>query len=88
MAKALIAADTPGCRSLIEEGVNGYLCREKDSEDLARKMKAYYHLPASQKEKMGIAARQKVLENFTREHIIAIYLEKINALAHRPVHPV
>jgi hypothetical protein len=37
---------------------------------------------------MGIAASEKVLENFTREHIIAIYLEKINALAHRPVHPV
>ena len=88
MAKALIAADTPGCRSLIEESVNGYLCREKDSEDLARKMTAYYQLPAAQKEKMGLAAREKVLEQFTREHITAIYLEKINALAYRPVHPV
>jgi hypothetical protein len=51
-------------------------------------MTAYYQLPAAQKEKMGIAARQKVLEQFTREHITAIYLEKINALAYRPVHPV
>ncbi len=88
MCKALIAADTPGCRSLIEEGVNGYLCRAKDSEDLARKMEAYYHLPASQKEKMGAAARKKILESLTREHIAAIYLEKIEAFAYSPVHPV
>jgi hypothetical protein len=29
---------------------------------------------------MGIAARQKILENFTRERVTLIYLEKINAL--------
>ena len=88
MSKALIAADTPGCRSLIEDGINGYLCREKDSEDLARKMTAYYQLSADLKEKMGTASREKILEHFTREHITAIYLEKINALAYRPIHPV
>jgi glycosyltransferase involved in cell wall biosynthesis len=88
MCKALIAADTPGCRSLIEPGVNGYLCREKNSEDLAKKMLTYYRLPAAEKEKMGRAARKKILEQFTREHITAIYLEKINTLAYSPVHPV
>lgn len=88
MCKALIAADTPGCRTAVEDGVNGYLCREKDTEDLARKMTAYYRLPAAEKEKMGRAGRTKVLEQFTCEHITAIYLQKINALAHTPVHPV
>jgi glycosyltransferase involved in cell wall biosynthesis len=80
MCKALIATDTPGCRTLIEEGVNGYLCREKDGEDLARKMAAYYHLPAVAKREMGIAARNRVLRDFTRERITGIYLEKIKVL--------
>ena len=80
MCKALIATDTPGCRTLIEEGVNGYLCREKDGEDLAKKMAAYYHLPAAAKREMGIAARNKILKGFTRRQITAIYLEKINNL--------
>jgi glycosyltransferase involved in cell wall biosynthesis len=79
MCKALIAADTPGCRTLIEEGVNGYLCREKDGEDLARKMVAYYYLPSADKREMGIAARNKILKGFTRQQITSIYLEKINA---------
>lgn len=88
MCKALIAADTPGCRSAVEDGINGYLCHEKDSEDLARKMMAYYRLSPTEKEKMGQAGRQKVLEQYTGEHITAIYLQKINTLAHSPVHPV
>jgi glycosyltransferase involved in cell wall biosynthesis len=83
MAKALIAADTPGCRTLIEEGINGYLCREKDGADLARKMTEYYHLPAAAKRQMGMAGRDKVLKSFTRERIAGIYLDKINSL-HEP----
>ena len=81
MCKALIAADTPGCRSLIEAGVNGYLCREKDSADLAKQMAAYYHSPPLAKREMGISARNMVLKNFTRERIVRIYLEKIHTFA-------
>ncbi len=79
MCKALLATDTPGCRVLIDEGVNGYLCREKDAADLAKKMAVYYHLPAEAKTKMGQAGREKVLSAFTREKVAAIYLEKINS---------
>jgi glycosyltransferase involved in cell wall biosynthesis len=80
MCKALIAADTAGCRTLIEEGVNGYLCREKDPGDLARKMETYYRLSAEDKKKMGMEGRKKVLENFTSQRITGIYLEKISLL--------
>jgi glycosyltransferase involved in cell wall biosynthesis len=79
MCKALIATDTPGCRALIDEGVNGYLCREKDGADLAEKMAVYYHLPAEAKSQMGLAGREKVLSAFTREEVTAIYLKKINS---------
>jgi len=78
MCKALIATDTPGCRALIDEAVNGYLCREKDAADLAKKMAVYYHLPAEAKIKMGLAGREKVLSAFTQEKVAAIYQEKIN----------
>jgi hypothetical protein len=43
-------------------------------------MAAYYHLPAEAKREMGIAARNRVLKDFTRERITGIYLEKIKAL--------
>jgi glycosyltransferase involved in cell wall biosynthesis len=89
MCKALIATDTPGCRSLIEEGVNGFLCREKDAADLAKKMAAYYHLPAAAKRQMGLEGRKKVQQSFTREIVTGIYLEKINSLhAYPSIHRV
>lgn len=80
MGKALIGADTAGCRAIIEEGVNGYLCREKDGADLAGKMAAYYHLPPAAKRQMGIEGRNKVLQHYTREIVTAIYLDKIKTL--------
>jgi glycosyltransferase involved in cell wall biosynthesis len=80
MCKALIAADTPGCRAIVEDGINGWLCKAKDGADLAEKMAAYYHLSADAKKRMGLAARKTVLENYARDRVTLIYLEKINAL--------
>ena len=80
MAKALVATDTAGCRDLIEEGVNGYLCRIRDSFDLAGKMTAYLRLPAEEKQLMGLRGRERVLQQYTRETVAAIYLEKIKTL--------
>jgi len=80
MCKALIATDTAGCRALIEEGVNGYLCREKDGADLAAKMAAYYNLAPAEKKQMGLDGRSRVLQRYTQETVAAIYLEKIKTL--------
>ncbi len=77
MAKALITADTPGCRSVVDDRTNGYLCRARDGADLARKMTDYYQLPAASKRQMGLAGREKVLGEFTRERVLEIYLQKI-----------
>ncbi|HVS98857.1 MAG TPA: glycosyltransferase family 4 protein [Puia sp.] len=80
MCKALIASDTPGCRTVIEDGVNGFLCRVKDGADLADKMSAYYHLPDEAKKQMGIEGRNRVLARYTRDIVAGIYLGKIAVL--------
>jgi glycosyltransferase involved in cell wall biosynthesis len=80
MCKALIATNTAGCRAIIREDVNGYLCREKDGADLAEKMEKYYHLPADRKTRMGVEGRDIVVQHFTREIVTGIYLDKINTL--------
>jgi glycosyltransferase involved in cell wall biosynthesis len=80
MCKALIAADTAGCRTVIEDGINGFLCRAKDPADLATRMAAYYHLPDAAKRNMGIEGRNRVLQRYTRDIVADIYLQKINSL--------
>jgi glycosyltransferase involved in cell wall biosynthesis len=80
MCKALIATDTAGCRDIIQDGVNGYLCRQKDGQDLADKMEKYYQLPSEDKRQMGIAGRERILQHFTQEIITQIYLGKLSSL--------
>ena len=80
MSKTLITTDTAGCRDIVEEGVNGYLCKEKDADSLAEKMRQYYLLPPAAKYQMGMEGRNKVLQYFKKEIITSIYLEKINTL--------
>lgn len=38
MARPLIATDVPGCREVVDNGVNGLLCKVRDAFDLAEKM--------------------------------------------------
>ncbi|MEO5683718.1 MAG: glycosyltransferase family 4 protein [Chitinophagaceae bacterium] len=80
MSKALIASDVPGCRELVREGVNGFLCQPKDAAGLAIKMERYYNLPAGEKKAMGMAGREIVLACFTKEIITDIYINKLDSL--------
>ena len=38
MGKAVIAADTPDCRSPVENGKNGYIVQPKNSAELAKRI--------------------------------------------------
>ena len=87
MCKALIATDTAGCRDLIDDGVNGYLCRVRDSADLAAKMTGYLQLSPEGKKQLGLRGRERVLQRYTREAVAAIYLEKIKSLGVIPDEP-
>ncbi|HWK03726.1 MAG TPA: glycosyltransferase family 4 protein [Puia sp.] len=87
MCKALIATDTAGCREVIRDGVNGYLCRKRDGADLADKMEKYYRLTPEEKRQMGIEGRNRIIQYFTKEIVFGIYLDKINRLSRNPSHP-
>ena len=75
MARPLIAADVPGCRDVVEDGVNGYLCKVCNAASLAGVMERLVHLPADQRRAMGEASRRKVQERFSEERVIRAYLD-------------
>ncbi len=62
--KAIITANSPGCRELVEEGVNGLLVKPRDVESLVQAFQYMLNHPAAVKE-MGQASRQIVLECFS-----------------------
>lgn len=81
MALPLVATDVPGCRNVIEDGVNGFLCRVRDSAALAKSMLAIAALTDEQRRRMGEAGRRKVEREFDEALVIDKYLSAIAAVA-------
>ena len=80
MARPLIGADAPGCREVVEDGINGYLCTVRDAGSLADAMRRLASLPDEQRGARGAAARRKVEERFSEEFVVRAYLEVLAAL--------
>jgi glycosyltransferase involved in cell wall biosynthesis len=81
MERPLIAADAPGCRALVDDGVDGFLCRVKDARSLASAMRRFAELPVAARAAMGEAARRKVQERVSENLVVAAYLDALSGLA-------
>ena len=80
MARPLVASDVPGCRDVVEEGVNGYFCTPRESASLASAMRKMARLPPARLIAMGEAARSKVQERFSEEFVVRAYLDVLARL--------
>jgi glycosyltransferase involved in cell wall biosynthesis len=80
MGRPLIATDAPGCRDVVDDGVNGYLCAVADGASLADAMRRFVNLSYEQRLAMGESARRKVQERFSEELVVATYLEVLAGL--------
>lgn len=68
--KPVITTDTPGCRDVVQEGVNGFLVPVQDSKILADRMECLLQ-DAGARQRMGEAGRAFALQQFAVEHIVA-----------------
>jgi len=77
MARPAITTDVPGCRSVVADGVNGFLCAPRDSESLTRACLRFLDLPAAQREALGLRGRQKMEAEYDQNRVVEAYLEAI-----------
>jgi glycosyltransferase involved in cell wall biosynthesis len=80
MARPIITTDSVGCRDVVDDGVNGFLCRPKDASDLADKMTRMIAMPNAEREAMGLRGRKKVERKFDEKIVIDKYLSAIEAV--------
>ncbi len=80
MAKPLIATNVPGNRSLVEDGVNGLLCKARSAASLAEAMERFIFLPMADRDALGQRAREKVVEGFSEAKVIQVYRDAIQRL--------
>jgi glycosyltransferase involved in cell wall biosynthesis len=81
MARVLVATDVPGCRDVVQDGVNGFLCEARDVVSLAAAMRKVLLLSPEQRAAFGAAGRRKVHAEFSERLVVAAYLEALGHVA-------
>jgi glycosyltransferase involved in cell wall biosynthesis len=73
MEVPIITSRTTGCREVVEDGKNGFLCSVNDVRDLVTKMETMMQLSAQQRLEMGKNGRSRVIEKFDVSRILLEY---------------
>ena len=78
IGRPVIATDVPGCREVIQNGDNGFLCKAQDHLDLTNKLESFLQLPRALRENMARAGRLNVEHKFSETVVIAEYMDSID----------
>lgn len=77
MEKPIIAADSTGCRDVIEEGRNGFLAPVRDAEALAQAMIRMIAMDEGGRRQFGREGRNKVLREFDDRVVTGIFIREV-----------
>ena len=73
MELPVITTDNTGCRNLIRDGFNGFICEKKDSYSLASKMESMMALSTNERETMGKKGREIVATSYAINKVVNFY---------------
>lgn len=76
-ARPLITTDHAGCKETVDDGITGFIVKQRDSSDLIEKMIAFIELPYEKKVSLGSMGRKKIESTFSRQIVVDAYLEEI-----------
>ena len=65
-----LASDVPGCRNVIQNGVNGLLFKPKSIQSIKTALNVMLNMNSLERANMGLKARKIIEENFDEEIVI------------------
>ena len=77
IGRPIITTETVGCRNVVEDGLNGFFCKEKDAHDLARAMTRMIKVGQEARRKMGLYGRMKMEMEYDERIVIGKYLQAV-----------
>ena len=80
MEKPIITTNVVGCKEVVDDSINGYLCKVKDTKDLANKIEMMINLSQDERVSMGRLGRKKVVDKFDEKIVIDKYLNSIREI--------
>ena len=79
--KPIITTDNVGCRDVVDDGINGYICEPRSWEDLASKIEKFLALTHEERLEMGKRSREKMLKEFDEKIVINKYLNLLTDIS-------
>ena len=80
--RPIITTDVPGCRDIVEHGVNGLLVAPRDGDALCEAMLTLAD-DGALRTRMGQAGRRRVVDRFSEAHVIAATMALYARLTNR-----
>lgn len=80
MARPIVTTNSVGCREVVDDGINGFLCQPRDALDLADKLEQMASKTAEERRAMGLRGREKAERQFDEQIVINAYLQAIKSL--------
>jgi glycosyltransferase involved in cell wall biosynthesis len=80
MGKAIITTDTPGCRNVVEQGVNGFLCQPRSVSALVSAIEAYLQFDEGARARAGAASRLMAEERYDERIVLNHYAMALHAI--------
>jgi glycosyltransferase involved in cell wall biosynthesis len=76
--KPIVTTNVPGCNNVVDDQVNGLLCKVRDAKDLSIKMKEMFYLSDEARDNMGRNGRSVIERRFDEKVVIERYLHTID----------
>jgi glycosyltransferase involved in cell wall biosynthesis len=77
MGRPIVTTDVPGCRDVVTDGVNGYLCEPRSAEALAAALDRAAQAGDAEWAAMARAGRARAETEFSQDRVNALYLEAL-----------
>ena len=78
--RPVIAADRPGCRETVEDGISGFLVPIKNEEAVLSAVDRVLKMTVDERKKMGLAGRAKIEREFDRKIVVDAYLDEVERI--------
>lgn len=78
--RPIITTDRSGCREVIDDGKNGYICKQRDSGDLILQLEKFLMLSWDKRRDMGIYGREKAEREFDRQIVVKKYCDELELI--------
>lgn len=81
VGKPIITTNNVGCRDVVKNGVNGFICEPRSAVSLEKEMKRFMDLDESERYDMGLKGRELAEQKFDERIVIKAYLDAIKNLS-------